>query len=519
MQPRRVAVLGGGPGGLYVARLLKLARPSCDVIVYEQGEPGTTFGFGVGLAAGTQRNLQAADPDTLRDILAAGRRHDMTMQVGDRVPRVHNDRLIGIARTELLAVLHRHAEKAGVRLEFGARQRSGDLDADIVVAADGISSATREAGDFGGTIEVGRGLYLWCGTEFALTDAVFAPVETEHGTFVTHAYPYSGDRSTFLIETDEQTWRRAGFEASTEQTPSDASDLTSLRYLQQAFAGQLRGHSLIGNRTRWLRFRTVRCQRWSCGRTVLLGDAAHSAHFSIGSGTKLAMEDAIGLVEALGAEPDAARAFARYEATRRPTVERLQELARRSQLWWESFPSRLHIPVEQLMVAYMTRAGNMALDRFAATNPDVVAAALGQYAGLPPKIPRDPQIPADITSWILERPLRYEGRQFPRRVLAVGPDGAGLHTITDVVADPWGQAADAVVTRARRARAAGAGGFRFTGPADRPSVLTRMDLAERVQTEVGGLIVIDGPAGLRDDLAAGLVSGRAHLVSFTGEEA
>jgi anthraniloyl-CoA monooxygenase len=436
----------------------------------------------------------------------------MTMHVGDQIVRVRNDRLIGIARTELLAVLQRHAEKAGVRLEYGARRRAGDLDADIVIAADGIGSATREAGDFGGNAEVGRGLYLWCGADFALTDAVFAPVETEHGTFVTHAYPYSDGRSTFLIETDEQTWRRAGFEASTGQTPPDASDLTSLRYLQEAFAGQLQGHPLIGNRTRWLRFRTVRCERWSRGRTVLLGDAAHTAHFSIGSGTKLAMEDAIGLVQALGAEPDAARAFDRYEATRRPAVERLQELARRSQLWWESFPSRLHVPAGQLMIAYMTRAGNVPLDRFVTANPDVVASALGQYAGL------IPQTPADLTSWILDRPLRHQGRQFPHRVLAAGPDEIALHTITDVVTDPWGQAADAVVLRARRARAAGAGGFRFTGPADRPSVLTRMDLAERVRTEAGGLIVVDGPAGLRDDLAAGLVSARADLVSLTEED-
>ena len=513
MQLQRVAVLGGGPGGLYAARLLKLAHPSCEVVVHEQGEPDITFGFGVGLAAGTQRNLELADPETLRDILAAGCRHDMTMQVGDQIVRVHNDRLIGIARTELLAVLQRHAEKAGVRLEYGARRRAGDLDADIVIAADGIGSATREAGDFGGNAETGRGLYLWCGADFALTDAVFAPVQTEHGTFVTHAYPYSGGRSTFLIETDEQTWRRAGFEASTGQTPPDASDLTSLRYLQEAFAGQLQGHSLIGNRTRWLRFRTVRCERWSYGRTVLLGDAAHTAHFSIGSGTKLAMEDAIGLAEALGAEPDAARAFDRYEAARRPAVERLQELARRSQLWWESFPSRLHVPAGQLMVAYMTRAGNVPLDRLVTTNPGVVASALGQYAGL------TAQLPADLTSWILGRPLRYEGRQFPHRVLAADPDDIALHTITDVVADPWGQAADAVITRARDAREAGAGGFRFTGPADRPSVLTRMDLAERVRTEVGGLIVVDGPAGLRDDLAAGLVSARADLVPLTEEDA
>ena len=269
MELRRAAVLGGGPGGLYAARLLKLARPSCDVVVYEQGEPGTTFGFGVGLASGTQRNLEAADPDTLRDIVAAGYRHDMTMQTGGRVVRVHNDRLIGIARTELLAVLQRHAEKAGVRLEFGARQQAGDLDADIVIAADGISSGTREpvknAGvdsgdDFGTSIEVGRGLYLWCGTDFALDDAMFRPVETEYGTFVTHAYPYSPQQSTFMIETDEATWRRAGFDVSDESTARDSSDLTSLRYLQQAFAGPLRGHELIGNRTRWNRFRTVRCE-------------------------------------------------------------------------------------------------------------------------------------------------------------------------------------------------------------------------------------------------------------------
>jgi anthraniloyl-CoA monooxygenase len=519
MQLRRVAVLGGGPGGLYAARLLKLARPSCDVVVYEQGEPGTTFGFGVGLAAGTQRNLQAADPDTLRGILTAGCRHDMTMRVGGRVARVHNDRLIGIARTELLAVLQRHAEKAGVRLEYGARRRAGDLDADIVIAADGVSSATREAGDFGGTIETGRSLYLWCGTGFALTDAVFAPAETEHGIFVTHAYPYSAGQSTFLIETDEQTWRRAGFDASTGQTPSDSSDLTSLRYLEHAFAGQLRGHPLIGNRTRWTRFRTVRCQHWSSGRTVLLGDAAHTAHYSIGSGTKLAMEDAIALAEALDAEPDPACAFGRYEATRRPAVERLQELARRSQLWWDSFPSRLHLPVEQLMVAYMTRAGNVPLGRFATTNPHVVTTALGQYAGLAPEHPKEPQIPADITSWVLDQPLRSEGRQLPHRILAASPFGTDFYLITDVVADPWSQEGGAVVARARDARASGAAGFRFAGPADRPSVLTRMDLAERVRTEVGGLIVVDGPAGLRDDLAAGLVSGRADLVSCAGEEA
>jgi hypothetical protein len=238
------------------------------------------------------------------------------------------------------------------------------------------------------------------------------------------------------------------------------------------------------------------------------------------------MEDAIGLVEALGAEPDLASAFGRYEAARRPAVERMQELARRSQLWWESFPGRLHLPAEQLMVAYMTRAGNVALDRFAATNPDVVATALGQYAEAGDPGGADVTdgffgagrlaggTPDEISRWVLSRPLNRDGWHFPGRVLA---DGPVLEPVAEVVADPWDETGDAVVARARAARAEGTAGFRFSGPADRPAVLTRLDLAERVRTEAGGLIVVDAPRGLRDDVVAGLVSARADLICFTEE--
>ncbi|AEA28436.1 monooxygenase FAD-binding protein [Pseudonocardia dioxanivorans CB1190] len=509
MQLRRVAVLGGGPGGLYAARLLKLADPACEVVVHEQGDPDTTFGFGVGLAAGTQRKLEAADPDTLREIAAAGLRHNMTMRVGPAVARVVNDRLIGIARTELLAVLQRHAEKAGVELRFGTRCAAADLDADVVVAADGVSSATRENGDFGARIDVGKGLYLWCGTDFALPDAVFAPVTTEHGTFVTHAYPYSADRSTFLVETDEDTWRRAGFDVTTaalEMVPPapDASDETSLRYLESIFAELLRGRPLIGNRTRWLRFRTVHAARWSDGNTVLLGDAAHTAHFSIGSGTKLAMEDAIVLVEQLRTAPDRATAFARYEEIRRPAVARLQELARRSRLWWESFPARMHLPVEQLMVAYMSRAGNVPLDRFARSSPDVVGPALRQYAGGRPHV--DPA-GGDLTGWVLGRPLTHGGRRFADRTTV--PTLARIESDLD---DPWSPDGDAVVARARATD-----GVLLAGPATRPALLTRLDLAERVRLETGTLTAVEGPAALRDDLAVGLVSGRTDLVALIEE--
>jgi hypothetical protein len=204
------------------------------------------------------------------------------------------------------------------------------------------------------------------------------------------------------------------------------------------------------------------------------------------------MEDAIALVGALGDEPDAATAFARYEEVRRPAVERLQGLARRSRLWWESFPSRTHLPVERLMVSYMTRAGNVPLDRFAVTSPDVVSAALGQFADVPP------QIPPDLTGWVLG------SREVPDDLAAV--------VVDTVVDDPWGGEADGVVATARASRATT---FRVVGPPDRPTLLTRLDLAERLRFEAGATVVVEGPPDLRDDLAAGLVSGRADLVRFT----
>jgi anthraniloyl-CoA monooxygenase len=520
---RRVAVLGGGPGGLYAARLMKLAQPECDVVVYEQGVPDKTFGFGVGLAAGTQRNLAAADPDSLRDIVAGGYRHDMQMRVRGGTTTVHSDALVGVARTGLLAVLQQHAERSGVVLKFGERQQVEDLDADLVVAADGVNSATRGARPdaFGATVEQGGALYLWAATEFALDNAIFEPVETEHGTFVTHAYPYCPDRSTFLVETDEATWRRAGLDADHGRLAPDASDERSLRYLEQVFSDALKGHPLIGNRTQWLRFRTVRAARWHAGSVVLLGDAAHTAHYSIGSGTKLAMEDAIELVTALDAADDLPGALRTYEALRRPAVERLQGLARRSQHWWDSFPERLDLQVDRLMVAYMSRAGNVPLARFAQSSPDVVRRALADYAGTAPEALDAP----DAEAWVLDRPLRDGDRSFDSRRVdpeALPPvrdeDGADAGTVARVQVDAgnaWSPAGDAVVKRARRLGAAGCAGIWLVGPDDRDAVLDRLDLGERIRRATGLLTVAAVPEEYRADASAALVSARVDLVDLT----
>ncbi|HEX9352478.1 MAG TPA: FAD-dependent monooxygenase [Streptosporangiaceae bacterium] len=513
MRLPRVAVLGGGPGGLYAARLVKLADPGSQVDVYEQGLPDKTFGFGVGLAAGTQRNLRAADAPTLDDILRRGWPHDMSLRVGGQVARLPNTHVSAIGRATLLAILQQRAADAGVGLHFGTRAAADGADADLVIAADGIGSATRAAlaGRLGVRIDTGTGLYLWCGTDFALDGAVFAPVTTSHGTFVTHAYPYAPDRSTFLIETDEQTWRRAGFDATTDATPPDESDQQSLAYLQEAFREPLRGHALIGNRTRWLRFRTVRCERWHHGRVVLLGDAAHTAHYSIGSGTKLAMEDAIALVAALREASTLERALQAFEAGRRPAVEHLQAVAARSQRWWESFPQRMHLPVNQLLVSYMTRAGKVSLPRFADSTPQAVRQSLADYAGAGAgQVTGD-----DVVDWVISQPLPLDHGIVPRRTSPLpGP-------VADVeVSEPdaWGTTADGLVGQVAGLLAGGAAAVRLTGPGDRDSVLDRLDLAERLRLDLGATVIVRAPDRYRADLAAGLVSARTDLIDTADRE-
>jgi anthraniloyl-CoA monooxygenase len=509
---RRVAVLGGGPGGLYAARLMKLAYPDCRVDVYEQGLPDTTFGFGVGLAAGTQRNLRTADVASLDNILRLGHAHDMSLRVAGEVAHIPNDSLRAIGRTTLLAVLQEHATAAGAHLHFGERRDASTLDAELVIAADGVSSATRDAHatSFGAQVDVGDGLYLWCGTDFALDSALFMPVTTEYGTFVTHAYPYAPDRSTFLIETDEHTWRSAGFDTTTDATPLDGSDQHSLSYLRQVFVEPLQGHPLIGNRTRWLRFRTVHSESWHHDNIVLLGDAAHTAHYSIGSGTKLAMEDAIALIAALRRADSLDAALHSYEADRRPAVEHLQAVAARSQRWWDSFPSRMHLPIHQLLVSYMTRAGKVSLPRFAETAPQVVQRALGEYHPAPAG---QLSTQEDLLGWIVRQPLRVGDSRYPTRASAPGGAVAAIE-VTEF--DPWGAKADSLLDLASAQLASGATAVRLTGGGDRDAVLDRLDVGERIRLQLGGTVIVQAAEQYLPDLAGGLLAGRTDLIDTTG---
>jgi anthraniloyl-CoA monooxygenase len=513
---RSVAVLGGGPGGLYAARLLKLRHRDCRVDLYEQSPPEKTFGFGVGLATRTQRNLDAADPASLRDVVDQSWRHDMSMVVrGNRV-QLPVDNLIAIGRSRLLDILRRHAEDAGALLHYGERVDAASLDADLVIAADGVSSATREAqlDTFGARVETHDALYLWCGTDFALPHAVFAPVETEFGTFVAHGYPYAADRSTFLVETDEKTWRRAGFDLTTERTPFDATDEESLAYLSRAFEEELRGHQLMGNRTRWLRFRTVTCASWHHGNLVLLGDAAHTAHYSIGSGTKLAMEDGIALAAATEAASDLVTALERYEEERRPAVEHLQDTARRSMRWWDSFPDRLDVPVEQLLIAYMTRAGKVTVDRFAAMAPEVVRRGLAQFAGcLELDVPD-----ADRAEWILSRPLAMNGRSWPHRAVNA-TELSGYPEVFLALEDPYGSEGDRILKQVAGALGDSRGdrGVVLTTADEAEAVLTMFDVGERLRRESGVVVAARVDQRWSKLAADALASGRIDLVALQGD--
>jgi anthraniloyl-CoA monooxygenase len=331
----RVEVIGGGPAGLYFGILMKRLEPGVEITIRERNRPDDTFGFGVVFSDETLGFLDDADPESAAEIRARFRSwREIRTQVRGTWTVSTGHGFAAIARTELLAVLQRRAAELGCELRFEAEV--GDPEAlaagaDLLIGCDGVASTVRErwAASFAPTVEHGRCRFAWLGSTQPLDAFTFLFVEGEHGLFQVHAYPYAEGRSTFIVETHEEAWRAAGLDGADEAATVD--------YCERLCAPWLDGHRLLANRSIWRRFPTVTCGSWRHRNAVLLGDAANTAHFSIGSGTKLAMEDSIALVETFRAHGtgDVPHALEVYENGRRLDVAKLQRAAKTSRSWFE----------------------------------------------------------------------------------------------------------------------------------------------------------------------------------------
>ena len=397
-RPLRVAVLGGGPGGLYFAALLKQLRPDHDVEVYERNAADDTFGFGVVLSDETLGGIEHADPVVFETMARHfARWDDIDVHYRGAVVTSGGHGFAAMNRRDLLQILQRRASELGARVHF--RTEAPPLaelrDRDLVVAADGANSRTREerAAAFGPEVQLGECRYMWLGTPLVFDAFRFFVLETEHGVLQVHAYPYSEDMSTFIVEAAEGPWRASGLDAAEGVAfrPGE-SDEESVARLRELFAPVLEGHPLIANNSRWLRFPTVRTRCWRDGNLVLLGDAAHTAHFSIGSGTKLAMEDALALAACLHEHLGVEDALPAYEAERRPVVESTQRAAAASQEWFERIEQYRGQHPQQFAFNLLTRSRRVTHAGLAMRDPEFVAdverwfaaAAAGGQGGPPP---------------------------------------------------------------------------------------------------------------------------------------
>ncbi|MEO8754075.1 MAG: bifunctional salicylyl-CoA 5-hydroxylase/oxidoreductase [Casimicrobiaceae bacterium] len=366
----RVLCIGGGPAGLYLALLLKKGDPRHQVRVVERNRPYDTFGWGVVFSDQTLGNLTAADPETAHAVTAAFNHwDDIAVHFKGRTITSGGHGFCGIGRKRLLNILQARCEALGVELVF-EDEVTDDVEAarafaaDVVIASDGLNSRirTRYAGTFAPDVDLRRCRFVWLGTKQKFPAFTFAFVATEHGWFQAHAYQYDGDTSTFIVETPEATWRASGFETMSQQE--------AIAYCERLFAPWLDGHALMSNATHlrgsaiWIRFPRVICRNWVHwngidGRRVpviLLGDAAHTAHFSVGSGTKLALEDAIALARALQAPGELPAALAAFEAERSIEVLKIQNAARNSTEWFENVERYSAFEAPQFAYSLLTRS-------------------------------------------------------------------------------------------------------------------------------------------------------------------
>jgi anthraniloyl-CoA monooxygenase len=456
----RIGILGGGPAGLYFALLAKKANPAHEVTLFERNAPDATFGWGVVFSEETLGALRDADYESylqITDAFATWNAIDVVF--GGEVIRSRGHVFSGVARKKLLEILQSRCRSVGVDLRF--HTEVPDLSAfegfDLVVVADGVNSTVRRlyADAVRPTLDVHRSKYVWFGTDRVFDAFTFIFRETEHGLFQVHAYPFDAQTSTFIVECNQATWERAGLEAMTE--------VESIAFCEGLFGPELAGHKLMSNRSLWISFVTVRCESWHVGNVALLGDAAHTAHFTIGSGTKLAMEDAIALSNALiRHRDDLEAALVEYELERQPVVERFQEAARESATYFENVIRYRGFDPLQFSFHLLTRSGRITHLEVEKRDPAYLASVDRWFAGRTGsgwtlREPPQPPSPMITPPPPLFTPLRLRGlhlrnrvvmrvsgdgmpsREFNLRMIEAGRAQAGLLLVEPVAVTPDGR--------------------------------------------------------------------------------
>ncbi|WP_457031058.1 bifunctional salicylyl-CoA 5-hydroxylase/oxidoreductase [Kitasatospora sp. P5_F3] len=383
----RIAIAGGGPGGLYFASLMKQLDPAHEVTVWERNAPDDTFGFGVVFSDETLSGIDNAD-EVVHAAMESrfARWTDIDIEFNGHRFTVGGQGFAAMSRQELLGILQRRAADLGVTVHY--RTQVPDVDElrvshDLVLAADGLNSTirTKYADVFGPSLDRRCNKYIWLGTDLVFEAFQFFVKQTEWGTMQIHGYPFSGTGSTFIVEMHEDVWRRAGFDRTEGQDlPPGVSDEYAVARIREVFADELKGHQVLTNNSKWLNFTTVRNERWHDGNVVLLGDAAHTAHFSIGSGTKLAMEDALALAACLHEHPTVAEALEAYQLERKPVVESTQRAAQASLEWFENIGMYAGQAPAQFAFNLLTRSRRITFDNLRERDAEFAALMESEFA-------------------------------------------------------------------------------------------------------------------------------------------
>lgn len=433
----RVAVVGGGPAGLYLSILLKAADRGIDITVFERNRPADAYGFGVVFSDETLDGLHQADPETFQDI------SDRFKHWGEiEIRHPDGSRFVSgghgfaaISRRALLEVLVERAVELGVDIRILHDVASvADLGpADLIVGADGANSMVRReyANRFDATLQPQRNKYIWFGTNKVFDKFTFIFEETPQGLIWAHIYPFSNQASTFIVETTPETWAALGLDKNADiPLPPGVSDLDSLSRCEAIFSTHLDGFGLLDNNSKWLQFGTITTQRWYQDNVVLMGDAVHTAHFSVGSGTKLAMEDAIALADSLLEAPDIEKALYNYQQRRQPEAESLQRAAKASLEWFEGVDRYLGMEPEQFAFSLLTRSQRITHDNLRVRDPEYMNEVLRWYAASEHRTPRpiDPSVPP------MFHPMQLRDLTLPNRVV-VSP--MAQYSAIDGVPNDW----------------------------------------------------------------------------------